>query len=68
MVVEQLVPFLNDEGFRVASRERGEESEKNNVFQNLRAVFGKEEWIEVPGLKLRIGFTVEIFSYSGNIK
>ena len=36
MVVEQLVPFLNDEGFRVASRERGEERRaKRTTFSKI---------------------------------
>ena len=43
VVVEKLVTFLNDGGVRVAG------SEETEVLQKIRAVFGSEEWVEIPG-------------------
>ena len=45
VVVERLVIFNGDDGLRVAN------DEEKNVFENMKRVFGNDEWLEVPNLK-----------------
>lgn len=45
IVVEKLVTFRGNDGIRVAS------DEEKDVFEKMKMVFGKKEWVEVPGLK-----------------
>ena len=45
VVVERLVAFNGDDGLRVAN------DEEKSVFENMKRVFGDDEWLEVPNLK-----------------
>ena len=45
VVVERLVTFNGDDGLRVAN------DEEKSVFENMKSVFGNDEWLDVPNLK-----------------
>ena len=45
VVVKRLVTFNGVDGLRVAN------NEKKSVFENMKRVFGDDEWLEVPNLK-----------------
>ena len=52
VVVETLVTFNGDDGLIVAN------NEENSVFENMKGVFGDDEWLEVPNLKTQDRRTV----------